>query len=459
MTWTPSSWRSKPIHQVPLYPDPVLLDQIQTELQSYPPLVFAGEIRRLKQGIVKCGKGEAFLLQGGDCAESFSQFHPDIIRDTFRVLLQMAVILTFAGGVPIIKVGRMAGQFAKPRSSPTEIQNGVELPAYRGDIINGFEFSAEKRQPDPYRLRQAYYQSSATLNLLRALAQGGYADLHQVHKWILSFVEDNPQGEKYEEMADRIDAALRFMHACGINGETTPQIRETDFFTSHESLLLPYEEAFARVDSLSGEYYNVSAHFLWIGDRTRQSDHAHVEFLRGIRNPIGIKCGPSLEPKEFLSLLEILNPTDEPGRITAIVRMGAGKVAEYLPPLIRIAQQTQKKVVWICDPMHGNIIRSSTGYKTRPFDRILQEIKEFFDVCHQERIIPGGLHLEMTGQDVTECTGGSQEITDHELSERYHTACDPRLNASQSLEIAFLAAEELKQRSLYSPSYPAAPAI
>ena len=411
---------------------------------TYPPLVFAGEVRRLKSALAQVTSGQAFLLQGGDCAESFTDFHPDIIRDTFRVLLQSAMILVFGSATPVIKIGRMAGQFAKPRSSETETVDGIVLPSYRGDIINGLEFSEAHRVPDPERLIRAYHQSAATLNLLRALSQGGYADLHQVHRWILSFVSLSPQGERYREMADRIDEALRFMAACGITAETSAQIRETDFFISHEALLLPYEQALTRIDSTTGMWYDVSAHFLWVGDRTRQSDHAHIEFLRGIQNPIGIKCGPSLTPDELLRLIDILNPNNEPGRMTLIVRMGADQVMIYLPALIRAVKSHGANVAWICDPMHGNTIQASNGYKTRPFNRILLEIVNFFAICQAEHCHAGGIHFEMTGQDVTECTGGAQEISDHKLSLRYHTACDPRLNASQSLEMAFLIAEQLK---------------
>ncbi len=443
--WTPSTWRSKPVKQMPQYADAERLAQTEAVLRKFPPLVFAGEARNLKASLARVVDGRAFLLQGGDCAESFAEFHPDKIRDTFRVLLQMAVVLTFGGGVPVVKVGRMAGQFAKPRSAETEEIDGVSLPSYRGDIINGFEFDAEAREPDPTRMTQAYNQSAATLNLLRAFAQGGYADLHKVHSWNLGFVGRSPQGERYEAFANRIDEALEFMAACGVTGETTPQIRETDFYTCHEALLLPYEEALTRIDSTTGDWYDVSAHFLWIGDRTRQPDGAHVEFLRGVKNPIGLKCGPSLPPDELLRLIDILNPEDEPGRLTLIVRMGSDKIADHFPALLRRVAAEGRKVAWVCDPMHGNTIKSSTGYKTRPFDRVLSEVRSFFDIHRAEGTVAGGVHFEMTGQDVTECTGGAQAITDHALSLRYHTACDPRLNASQALELAFLIAEKLKQ--------------
>ena len=443
--WTPDSWRDKPVKQMPQYPDADKLAAAERTLSKYPPLVFAGEARSLKASLGRVADGQAFLLQGGDCAESFEEFHPDKIRDTFRVLLQMAVVLTFGGGLPVVKVGRMAGQFAKPRSSDLETVNGVSLPSYRGDIVNGFDFSEASRIPDPARMVQAYNQSAATLNLLRAFAQGGYADLHKVHQWNLGFVARSPQGERYEAFASRIDEALEFMAACGVNAESTPAIRETDFYTSHEALLLPYEQALTRVDSTTGDWYDVSAHLLWIGDRTRQADGAHVEFLRGVKNPLGLKCGPSLDPDDLIRLIDALNPDNEAGRLTLIVRMGADKVADKLPPLLRRVRDEGRNVVWCSDPMHGNTITSPSGYKTRPFDRILSEVRDFFDVHQAEGTHPGGVHFEMTGQDVTECTGGAQAITDEALSLRYQTAVDPRLNASQSLELAFLIAEKLKQ--------------
>ncbi len=444
--WTPDSWRRKPARQMPAYPTPEALAAVEHRLAAFPPLVFAGEARRLKEALARVANGEAFLLQGGDCAESFAEFHPDNIRDTFRVLLQMAVVLTFGGATPVVKMGRMAGQFAKPRSADTETIGEVTLPSYRGDIINGFEFGATARVPDPERMLHAYNQAAATLNLLRAFAQGGYADLHKVHQWTLGFVGSSQQGERYREIADRLDEALAFMAACGITAETTTQIRETDFFTAHEALLLPYEQALTRIDSTTGEYYDVSAHFLWVGDRTRQLDGAHIEFLRGIRNPIGMKCGPGLAVDDLLRLIDALNPHNEAGRLTLILRMGAEKAEHHMPALIRAVKEEGRPVVWVSDPMHGNTIKSTNGYKTRPFARILSEVQTFFEVCTTEGVHPGGVHFEMTGRDVTECTGGAQEITDHALSQRYHTACDPRLNASQSLELAFLIAEELKRR-------------
>lgn len=444
--WTPQSWRQKPAKQMPAYPDANALAAAEAQLSGYPPLVFAGEARSLKNDLARVAAGEAFLLQGGDCAESFQEFHPDKIRDTFRVLLQMAIVLTFGGHMPVVKVGRMAGQFAKPRSSDMETVNGTTLPSYRGDIINGFEFAEASRVPDPNRMVQAYNQAAATLNLLRAFAQGGYADLHQVHQWNLGFVGSNGKGSDYEDLANRLDESLQFMAACGITAETTPSIRETDFYTSHEALLLPYEEALTRVDSTSGDWYDVSAHMVWIGDRTRQADHAHVEFLRGVKNPIGLKCGPSLETDDLLRLIDLLDPADEPGRLTLIARMGADKVETHLPRLIRAVQREGRTVVWSCDPMHGNTIKSSSGFKTRPFDRILAEVSAFFDVHRAEGTHAGGVHFELTGQDVTECTGGAQAITDDALSLRYHTACDPRLNANQALELAFLLANNLRER-------------
>jgi 3-deoxy-7-phosphoheptulonate synthase len=446
--WIPEGWRSKPISQVPEYPDLARLDDVERRLRAYPPLVFAGEARRLTERLGAVAEGHAFLLQGGDCAESFAEFNANNIRDTFRVLLQMAVVLTFGAACPIVKVGRMAGQFAKPRSAPTETIDGVELPSYRGDNINGIEFSAAARQPDPERLVQSYNQAAATLNLLRAFAQGGFADLHKVHRWNLDFVSDSAQGNRYAELADRLSETLNFMAACGLTGETTPQIRETEFFTSHEALLLVYEQALTRVDSLTGQWYDCSAHMLWIGDRTRQPDGAHVEFLRGVQNPIGLKCGPTLAAEDLLRLIEILNPQNIPGRLTLIARMGHEKVEAKLPPLIRAVSRAGAKVVWSCDPMHGNTIKSSTGYKTRPFDRILSEVRSFFAVHQAEGSHAGGVHFEMTGQDVTECIGGAQAITDDRLADRYHTHCDPRLNASQSLELAFLIAESLKRERL-----------
>jgi 3-deoxy-7-phosphoheptulonate synthase len=442
--WAPDSWRTKPVSQVPDYPDAAKLQSVEERLRAYPPLVFAGEARRLQEALGNVAEGKAFLLQGGDCAESFAEFSANNIRDTFRVLLQMAVVLTFGAALPVVKVGRIAGQFAKPRSAPTETVGGVELPSYRGDIVNGMDFNAAARVPDPERLVQSYNQSAATLNLLRAFAQGGFADLHKVHRWNLEFVADSPLGARYQELAERLSETLDFMAACGLTSETVPQIRETEFYTSHEALLLHYEQALTRVDSLTGKWYGCSAHLLWIGDRTRNLDGAHVEYMKGVQNPIGLKCGPSLEPDDLLRLIDTLNPTNIPGRLTLIARMGHERVEAKLPALLRAVKRHGAKVVWSCDPMHGNTIKSSSGYKTRPFDRILSEVKSFFAVHRAEGTHAGGVHFEMTGQDVTECIGGAKAVTEDSLADRYHTHCDPRLNASQSLELAFLIAEQLK---------------
>ena len=442
--WTPQSWREKPIIQVPSYPDADKLSAVEETLRASPPLVFAGEARNLKRALAKVAEGEAFLLQGGDCAESFAEFHADNIRDTFKVLLQMAVVLTYGASLPVVKTGRLAGQFAKPRSSDTETIDGVTLDSYRGDMVNGMAFTEDTRVPDPERLVKVYNQSASTLNLLRAFAQGGFADLHKVHQWNLGFVADSPLGERYRDLANRLDETLQFMAACGITSETTPQIRETEFYTCHEGLLLTYEEALTRVDSLTGDWYCTSAHMLWIGDRTRQPDGAHVEFMRGISNPIGMKVGPSMDPDELIRLIDILNTKNEPGRLTLVSRMGADGVVDGLAPLVRRVRDEGRTVVWVCDPMHGNTIKSPSGYKTRPFDAILKEVKGFFQVHTQEGTHAGGVHFEMTGQEVTECTGGARAITDDDLSARYHTHCDPRLNANQALELAFLLAETLK---------------
>ncbi|MFN3233149.1 MAG: class II 3-deoxy-7-phosphoheptulonate synthase [Alphaproteobacteria bacterium] len=444
-TWSPESWRSLPAKHMPDYPDNEALAAVEQTLAGYPPLVFAGEARQLKAQLGEVAQGRAFLLQGGDCAESFAEFHPDNIRDTFRVLLQMAVALTWAASCPVVKVGRMAGQFAKPRSSPVEEVNGVSLDSYKGDIINGMDFTESDRVPDPQRLLQAYSQSAATLNLIRAFAQGGFADLHRVHGWTQGFVANSPAGHRYQEMADRISEALNFMAACGITEETAPALGQTEFYTSHEALLLGYEQAMTRVDSTSGDWYDTSAHMVWIGERTRQLDGAHVEFAKGIKNPIGCKVGPTMEPDDLIRLIDVLNPENEPGRLTLITRHGAEKVTETLPPLVRKVKQEGREVVWSCDPMHGNTIKSSSGYKTRPVDRILAEVQGFFQVHQAEGTYAGGVHFEMTGKDVTECMGGAQEITAEDLADRYHTHCDPRLNGSQALELAFLIAEGIKK--------------
>lgn len=441
--WTPDSWRSKPIVQVPTYPDQTKLAEAEATLGKYPPLVFAGEARRLKASLADVAEGRAFLLQGGDCAESFLEFSANNIRDTFRVLLQMAVVLTYGAAMPVVKVGRMAGQFAKPRSADTEVIDGVELPSYRGDIINGSEFIPEARIPDPERMLRAYNQSAATLNLLRAFAQGGYADLHKVHQWTLGCVSGSLQGKLYEDLCARLSETLAFMEACGLTSDATPQIRETDFFTSHEALLLPYEQALTRVDSTTGDWYDCSAHMLWIGERTRQLDAGHVEFLRGVKNPIGFKTGPSMSADDLLGLLDILNPENEAGRITIITRMGAEKIGEKLPGLVRAVEREGRKVVWSCDPMHANTVKAG-AFKTREFDSILSEVRAFFAVHKAEGSHAGGVHFEMTGQDVTECVGGTRPVTEAHLGDRYHTHCDPRLNANQALELAFLIADALK---------------
>jgi 3-deoxy-7-phosphoheptulonate synthase len=443
--WSPDSWRGLPIRQVPGYSDEAALARVEDILHRFPPLVFAGEARRLKERLAAVAAGKAFLLQGGDCAESFAEFHPNNIRDMFKVLLQMAVVLTFGAGCPVVKLGRLAGQFAKPRSSDIETQNGRTLPSYRGDIINSLEFDERAREPDPQRMVQAYSQSAATLNLLRAFAQGGYADLHRVHAWNQDFVADSPQGERYRALADRLTETLDFMAACGLNSETTPQIRETEFYTSHEALFLSYEEALTRIDSTTGDWYDCSAHLVWLGDRTRQVDGAHAEFLSGINNPIGMKCGPSLEADDLLRLIDRLNPQNEPGRLTLITRMGSDKVEARLPCLIRAVQREGREVVWCCDPMHGNTVTSSTGYKTRSFDRILDELHGAFAIHAAEGSYAGGVHFELTGQNVTECIGGSQAISEASLADRYLTHCDPRLNATQALELAFEIAEALKR--------------
>ncbi|MDP2699702.1 class II 3-deoxy-7-phosphoheptulonate synthase [Thalassospira sp.] len=444
-SWSIESWRKLPVTQMPAYPDAQALEAVEKELGSYPPLVFAGEARALQEKLGAVAEGKAFLLQGGDCAESFKEFHPNNIRDTFKMMLQMAVVLTYGAACPVVKVGRMAGQFAKPRSADNETIDGIELPSYRGDIINGIEFTPDARIPDPQRQIRAYNQSASTLNLLRAFAQGGFADLSKIHRWNLSFVDNSPAGERYGKMTQQIDEAVAFMKACGITAETAPQMRETDFYTSHEALLLGYEQALTRQDSLTGDYYDCSAHMLWIGDRTRQPGGAHVEFLRGVKNPIGLKCGPSLDEAELIRLIDILNPANEAGRLTLIARMGSGKVAEHLSRLVRRVQAEGRKVVWSCDPMHGNTVKASNGYKTRAFDSILSEVKTFFDIHKAEGTHAGGVHFEMTGTDVTECIGGAQEITEDSLSDRYHTHCDPRLNGAQALELAFLMAEMIKQ--------------
>jgi len=441
--WTPDSWRAKPIEQAPVYPDLTALGDVERQLAGFPPLVFAGEARKLKKALAKVQAGESFLLQGGDCAESFAEHSADNIRDFFRVFLQMAVVMTFAAASPIVKVGRVAGQFAKPRTNPTETIDGVELPIYRGDIVNDTEFTAESRIPDPRRQIEAYRQSAATLNLIRAFATGGYASLENAHRWMLGFVDNSPQSHRYQELADRITETLSFMKAIGLDSEAHQELRQTDFFTSHEALLLGYEQSLTRIDSTSGDPYATSGHMLWIGDRTRQLDHAHVEYCRGVKNPVGLKCGPSLKPDELLRLIDVLSPDNEPGRLTLICRFGSEKIFDHLPALIRAVEREGRKVVWSCDPMHGNTI-SASGYKTRPFERIMSEIRSFFAIHQAEGTYAGGVHLEMTGKNVTECTGGARQILETDLRDRYHTHCDPRLNAEQAIEVAFLVSELLK---------------
>jgi 3-deoxy-7-phosphoheptulonate synthase len=455
VAWSPHSWREKPIVQVPDYPDKEALAAVENRLRTHPPLVFAGEARNLMSGLAQVSEGKAFLLQGGDCAESFAEFHPDNIRDTLRVLLQMAVVLTFAAGVPVVKVGRIAGQFAKPRSDDFETREGVSLPSYRGDNINAIDFTPEARIPDPQRLMEGYAQSAATLNLLRAFTNGGYADLHNVHRWMLGFIAGSPAGEQFKSLAQRVSEALDFMRACGITPETVPQLRSTDFYTSHEALFLGYEQALTRVDSTSGDWYDTSAHMLWIGDRTRRLDGAHVEFCSGIKNPLGLKCGPSISNDDLARLCEALNPENKPGRLTLICRFGSDNVTEVLPRLIRTVKREGANVVWSCDPMHGNTVKTGSGYKTRPFDRILAEVKAFFDVHRAEGTHAGGVHFEMTGQNVTECIGGAQAIVEADLEKRYHTHCDPRLNASQSIELAFLMAESIRAERMKDAGFTA----
>ncbi len=443
--WNPSSWINKEIKQQPTYPNIDKLKKVEDILSKFPPLVFAGEVRNLKNHLKEITEGKAFLLQGGDCAESFAEFNADNIRDTFKVILQMAIVLTFSGGCPIVKVGRMAGQFAKPRSSDFEEKDGIQLPSYRGDIVNDIAFTKDGRTPNPDRMIQAYNQSAATHNLLRAFARGGLADLHQIHRWNLGFVKDNRLDSKYQILTDKITESLAFMNACGINSSNTPNIKQTVVYTSHEALLLNYEKALTRKDSTSGDWYDCSAHMLWIGDRTREISGAHVEFLRGVKNPIGIKAGPTMSTTDLIKLSDILNPENEAGRLNIIVRMGAEEIGKYLPKLIKAVEREGKKILWSIDPMHGNTIKTSNNYKTRPFDNILKEVERFFEIHQAEGTYAGGVHLEMTGQNVTECTGGAGEITEDALSSRYNTHCDPRLNADQALEMAFLIADMLKK--------------
>jgi 3-deoxy-7-phosphoheptulonate synthase len=450
--WSPESWRTKPLEQAPVFPDAAALADVERQLGTFPPLVFAGEARKLKSLLAKASKGEAFLFQGGDCAESFAEHAADNIRDFFRVFLQMAVVMTYGAALPVVKVGRIAGQFAKPRSEPMEVKNGVALPSYRGDIVNDIAFTEAARIPDPVRQLMAYRQSAATLNLIRAFASGGYANLENAHRWMLGFIKDSPQSARYQELADRITETLGFMRAIGLDPESHQELRQTDFYTSHEALLLGYEQAMTRVDSTTGDYYATSGHMLWVGDRTRQADHAHIEYVRGIKNPLGLKCGPTLTPDGLLQLIDILDPENEPGRLTLICRFGADKAGDLLPKLIRAVKREGRNVLWACDPMHGNTIKAKSGYKTRPFERIIGETRTFFAVHQAEGTYAGGVHLEMTGKNVTECTGGARAISESDLSDRYHTYCDPRLNAEQAIEVAFLVAELLKAERLQRPS-------
>jgi len=457
--WTPDSWRKKPVEQLPDYDDPLALAAVEETLKSYPPLVFAGEVDALKRDLARVARGEAFLLQGGDCAESFAEFGADTVRDTFRVLLQMAVVLTFAAACPVVKVGRLAGQFAKPRSEPNERQGDMELPSYRGDIVNGIAFDPAARQPDPQRLLQAYNQAAATLNHLRALAGGGFADLHEVHRWNLDFVANSPAAERYQDLAGRISEALAFMRACGIGPEAEPEVQGTEVYTSHEGLHLGYEEALTRRDNPTGRWVDTSAHLLWCGARTRQADGAHIDFLRGISNPVAVKVGPAMSEDELLRLIDTLNPADEPGRLTLICRFGADKVESCLPPLVRAVEREGRMVVRSCDPMHGTTVKTASGLKTRAFDQLMNEVRRFFAVHRGEGTYAGGVHLELTGRNVTECTGGAMEITEDKLASRYHTHCDPRLNADQSLEMAFQIAELIKdERAALGADQPAASA-
>ena len=445
--WKKNSWKSYPVKHIPKYEDEKELQMVLGKIGDFPPLVFAGETRSLREQLAQVVEGKAFLLQGGDCAESFAEFHPDNIRDTFKVILQMALILTSSASVPVVKVGRIAGQFSKPRSFPTETKDGKELLTYLGDNINGIEFSEKARKPDPMRLFKAYSQSASTLNLLRAFSQGGFADLRKVHLWNLGFVNKSAQGKRFKEIQEKMSDALAFMEACGINPDSNRRLRTVNFFTSHEALLLPFEESMTRIDSTTGEYHDTSAHFVWIGDRTRQLEGGHVEFCRGIKNPIGLKCGPSLKTTELIRLCNMLNPENEKGKITLITRFGYDNVEKFLPKLIRSIKKEGLNVVWSCDPMHGNTIKSANGFKTRPFNNVVKEVKNVFAVHQAEGSFAGGLHIEMTGQNVTECTGGAQKISDQDLSHRYHTHCDPRLNASQALELAFLISDEIKKNS------------
>jgi len=439
--WAPDSWRSRPAAQQPQWPEPRELEDVLDQLRALPPLVFAGEANQLTEALGEVAHGNGFLLQAGDCVESFEAFTADGIRDKLKVVLQMAVVLTYSTGVPCIKVGRIAGQFTKPRSSPTEERDGLTLPTFRGDLVNDIEFSEEARTADPQRILRGYHQAASTLNLVRAFTKGGYADLSRMHAWNLEFAQRSREGRQYEDLANEIERALRFMQACGIDLKAELQLHEVDFYTSHEALLLGYEEALTRRDSLSGDWYACSAHLLWIGERTRALAGAHVEFLSGVRNPIGVKLGPTATPDEVIALCERLNPAREPGRLTLVSRMGADKVGEVLPPILRRVTMAGHPVVWTCDPMHGNTFQHASGYKTRHFDDVMRELRGFFEACHAADVWPGGVHVELTGEDVTECLGGSEAVLGEQLEQRYETLCDPRLNARQSLDLAFQIAE------------------
>ena len=447
--WKINSWKNCPVKHIPNYKDEKELNMVLSKIKNFPPLVFAGETRHLKEQLANVADGKAFLLQAGDCAESFAEFNPDNIRDTFKVILQMSLVLTYSASLPVIKVGRIAGQFSKPRTSPTEKKDNKELPSYLGDNINGIEFNEKARKPDPKRLFKAYSQAASTLNLIRAFCHGGFADLQNVHLWNLGYIKKSPQAKKFKELEDKIADALAFMDACGINSEFNRRLKTVNFWTSHEALLLPFEESMTRVDSTTGEHHDTSAHFVWIGDRTRQLEGGHVEFCRGIENPIGIKCGPTTKADEIVKIINVINPKNKKGKITLISRFGHENVEKFLPKLIRTIKKEGANVIWSCDPMHGNTIKSATGYKTRPFNNVLKEVKNVFAVHQSEGSYAGGLHIEMTGQNVTECTGGAQKISDQDLSSRYHTHCDPRLNANQALELAFLISDEIKKNSIY----------
>ena len=443
-SWTPDSWKILPAEQQPDWEKSEAYSKVISEISGYPPLVFAGEVRALKQQLGDAAQGNGFLIQGGDCAETFDDFRADSIRDKLKILLQMSVVLTYGASCNVVKLGRIAGQFAKPRSANTETRDGIELPSYRGDAVNNINFNEDSRKQNPKRLLRTYNQSAATLNLLRAFTTGGFADLNKVHVWNQEFIAQSPQGKRYEEIANSIDDALIFMKAVGINSDNTSALKLAEFFTSHEALLLGYEHALTRQDSLTGKWYNCSAHFLWIGDRTRQPNGAHVEFLSGVDNPIGIKVGPTINEEELITLCEKLNPENEWGKLTLISRMGADTVRSKLPPLIKTIKESGQNVLWVCDPMHGNTYKTDNGYKTRHFDTILEELEHFFAIHHAEKTIPGGVHFELTGDNVTECLGGAREISDSDLNSRYETACDPRLNNEQSLELAFLVTDLLR---------------